>query len=117
MATVTATSERTGVQLLGRITTWTPLLQGDDGSWVEFVQQPDRSIEVSGTFGGATVTLQGSNAPTPAAGYTLTDPLGAALSFTSAGLRNVAEGARQVRPLVTGGDGTTSLTVRMVARP
>ena len=117
MPTITAVNERTGEQLLGRIATWTPLALNDDGSWVEFVQQADRSIQVSGTFGGATVTIQGSNEPSPTSGPTLTDLGGTSLSFTSAGLRSIAEGARQVRPVVTGGDGTTAITVRMVARP
>lgn len=101
---------------------WTGLLLNDDGSWFLPEDRADRTIHVRGTFGGATVTFQGSNEPgpvattTPASGVVLTDQAGAPLSFTAAGARVVAEASRWVRPLVTGGDGTTSLTVDMIAR-
>lgn len=96
--------------------TWTGLLQGDDGAWFDAREFADRTFQVLGTFGGATVAIQGSNEPTPGTAFTLTDQVGAALTFTAAGGRVAAEAPRWVRPLVTGGDGTTSLTVEAVAR-
>ena len=120
MATRTATASiETPSSLMVQ---WTGLLLNDDGTW--FVPQDcaDRTVHVRGTFGGATVTFQGSNEPgpvastTPAAGVTLSDQTGAPLSFTAAGARLVAEASRWVRPVVTGGDGTTALTVDLIAR-
>jgi hypothetical protein len=96
--------------------TWTGLLQGDDGSWFDAGVFADQTFQVTGTFGGATVAIQGSNEPTPSTGFTLTDQAGLGLSWTAAGGKVSAEAPRWVRPLVTGGDGTTSLTVRAVAR-
>jgi hypothetical protein len=98
---------------------WTGLLQGDDGAWVELQDHADRALHVRGTFGGATVTFQGSNEPTaPAgAGVVLTSaPTGASISLTAAGARQIVEAMRWVRPVLSGGDGTTSLTVDVIAR-
>lgn len=64
---------------------------------------PDRSVQVVGTFGGTSISLYGSN--DGATWVILNDPLGDPLTFTSAGLRQVAELTRYVRPLVTGGTG------------
>lgn len=101
---------------------WTGLLQGDDGAAYAPHDYPDRTVQVTGTFGGATVTIQGSNDPTatdaspPTAWFTLTDQTGGALVFTAAGGRLIVEATRWIRPLVTGGDGTTSVTADVVAR-
>jgi hypothetical protein len=85
---------------------------GNDGEPFQNPGSADRSVQVTGTFGaGGTVVLEGSNDGT---NYrTLTDPQGNALSFTSAGLEAIQEITRYVRPRVTAGDGTTSLTVTL----
>lgn len=114
MPTISATSSRTPQDYV--VVTWTPLLLNDDGAWLDFAEFADRTIQVTGTFGGATAAMQGSNEPTPSVGFTLTDQAGLPLSFTAAGGKVSAEASRWVRPLITGGDGTTSLTVRAVAR-
>lgn len=98
-------------------TTWTGLLVTDDGSWTALDRHPDRTVQVFGTFGGATVRIEATNEPTPgAAVFTLSDQVGTPLSFTAAGGRVAAEAARWVRPVVVGGDGTTALTVVAVSR-
>lgn len=113
MPTRTLTANRLGDRT--EIVTWAGLLNTDDGSPYERVDFPDRSVQVSGTFGtGGTVVIQGTNNGT--AWHTLTDPQGNALSFTAAGLEQVQELTRQIRPLVTGGDGTTNLVVTMLTR-
>lgn len=76
------------------------------------VNHSDRSIHVTGTFGGGTVKLYGSNDGTN--WVALSNPQGDELSFTSAGLEAVLELTQYVRPTVTAGDGTTNLTVTMV---
>lgn len=94
---------------------WTGLLQGDTGAWMETAHYGDKTLHVYGTYGGATVTLQGSNENTPSNGFALTTPTGA-LSFTSNDGAQVLENPLHIRPVVTGGDGTTSLTARVCMR-
>jgi hypothetical protein len=97
---------------------WTGLLQGDDGDWRLLGHYNDKSLHVYGIPGGATVTFEGSNEDAPSASNAvgLTDPTQTAISFTAKGLRQVLENPLFVRPKVTGGDGTTNLTARLVLR-
>lgn len=83
------------------LATWTALATSDTGKPVVGVGLSDRSFQASGTFGGATVVLQGSNNGTD--WVTLTDPAGVALSFTSAGLKQVLQVTKYMRPSVSGG--------------
>ncbi|MCC6717410.1 MAG: hypothetical protein IT555_05960, partial [Acetobacteraceae bacterium] len=91
---------------------WSGLLLNDNGAAYERPEFQDRTFQVTGTFGGATIALQGSNDNTTWFG--LTNSTGAALSYTAAGGGAAREGTRYVRPVVTGGDGTTSLVVTAV---
>ena len=118
MATRTGTTIPQQTDAVSIVQEWTGMLQGDDGSWLLLSHYNDKSVHVFGTFGGATVTLQGSNESTPTSGNAvgLNDPTQTTLSFTSKGLKQVLENPLYFRPLVTGGDGTTSLTIRMVCR-
>jgi len=98
-----------------RVITWTGLLNGDDGEPVKLVFAPDRSIQFFGTFGtGGTIVLEGSNNGTNY--VVLTDPQGNNISKTAEGIEMVTELTLWVRPRVTGGDGTTSLTAILLAR-
>ena len=74
---------------------------------------PDRSVQVTGTFGGASIVWEGSNSlnQANAAWFTLTDPHGNLLIFATARLEQVTEYTRWVRPRVQGGDGSTSMSV------
>ena len=95
------------------ISTWTGLLNGDSGDPILMPGSSVRSIQFSGTFGaGGTIVLQGSNDNSN--WFTLTDFQGNAISKTSAALENVEELTLYVRPNVTAGDGTTSLTAVML---
>lgn len=99
--------------------TWSGLLNGDDGTWVSAAEFADRSIHFYGTFGaGGTVVLQGSNEDTPTAAnaVTLADPQGTAISKTGTAIEQVLELTRWIRPAVTAGDGTTSLTATLFIR-
>lgn len=94
---------------------WPTVPNGETGTPLPFTKYADRSVQVSGTFGaGGTVVVQGSNNGTDY--HTLTDPQGNALSFTAAGLEQITEVVKFIRPSVTAGDGTTSLTVTIAAR-
>lgn len=117
MATVTPTNDG-NIAGDGSVAmfTWTPLTTHDaDGSAVELIPWADRCVQVTGTFGaGGTVVIEGSNDNSNWA--TLYHAQGSAASFTAAGVRQIVETPRYVRPRVTAGDGTTSLTVSMTLR-
>lgn len=103
------------------VCTWTPLTQSgsDDGSPLEIPGWADRSVQVLGTLGtGGSVRIEGSNVASPGASdwATLTDPQGNALDITSLKIESITELTRWIRPRVTAGDGTTSLTVHLLAR-
>lgn len=81
--------------------TWNGLTTGDTGAPIKMVQANDRSVQVTGTFGAATVTIQGSNDGTN--WFTLNSPQGTAMNFTAAGLLAVQEHVNYLRPIVVGG--------------
>ena len=90
-------------------------LASPDGTPVGFTATGDKTVQVQGTFGaGGTVVLQGTLDNVN--WFTLRDPSGNLLSFTSSNLRAILEATMSVRPLVTGGDGSTSLTVLVLIR-
>jgi hypothetical protein len=98
-----------------KLVTWTGLLNTDDGAPAEWVDYSDRCFQVTGTFGaGGSCTIQGSNDGTNWAA--LADPQGNALTFTSQRIEQALELPRYVRPLVTAGDGTTSLVVTLLMK-
>ena len=95
-----------------RLYTWA-LGAGDDGAPVEAVEFADRSVQVSGTFGGASVVIEGSN---DSASYgTLTDPQGNDLAIVGAKVEMITEVTRLIRPRVVAG-AATAVTVSLIAR-
>jgi hypothetical protein len=97
------------------LVTWSGLLNGDDGARVTLTDFPDRTVQIVGTFGaGGSVNFEGSNNGTDWA--VLTDPQGNPITKTAAAMEFVTETPRYVRPRVTGGDGTTDLSVILFAR-
>lgn len=95
---------------------WT-LANGDVGEAIGMEGWSDRSVQVEGTFGsGGSCSLKGANDATLY--QILRDPASSALTFTAAGLKQVLESTRVIRPECTAGDGTTSLTVSvLLTRP
>lgn len=91
------------------VATWANMAQNDVGMPMGNSQYTDRSFQVAGTFGGATVAVEGTNDDTNWS--TLTDLQGNPLLFTTAKIELVTEATLRIRPKVTGGDGTTNLTV------
>ena len=95
---------------------WLALANGDTGEPIRMGNFQDRSIQFVGTFGaGGSVTLQGSNND-GVTWATLSDPLGNALTFTGAGLKQITELTELVRPSVTAGDVTTAIQGWMMMR-
>lgn len=91
--------------------TWAAMNTGDTGEPLGGPGFTDASYQITGTFGGATVTVEGSNDGTNY--VTLVDPFNVALSFTSAALAQVLPIVRWIRPKVSGGAGV-SVTVTAV---
>ncbi len=63
-------------------------------------------MHLFGTWGGATILIQGSNEDSPTDWQTLRDAAGNNLSFTANGLRTILELPRWIRPSSSGGTGT-----------
>lgn len=104
------TSPAFGMRTVQQVT-WANMPLDEVGLALPMAQYSDRSVQVTGTFGGATVTIEGSNDGVNY--FTLVDPHGNNLSFVTSRLEAVLEMVLWVRPKVTGGDGTTDLTVTM----
>lgn len=83
---------------------WPAMGNADTGSSCNMTQFPDRTFGVNGTFGGATVVLQGSM--DGSAWVTLNDFKGNAISLSAAGVVLVAESPLLIRPVTSGGSGT-----------
>lgn len=82
---------------------WT-LANADTGNAAIMNRFADRTVAVTGTFGGATVTVEGSNDKVN--WFTLNDNAGAALTFTAAGMKLILENPVYVRAKTAGGAGT-----------
>jgi hypothetical protein len=105
------------------IYTWTGVVQGDT---LTEVNPPggfaDRTIHIAGTPGaGLTIDVQGSNQRINGTQWAgLRNPAVVRLNtlFTTAllgsgDIQQILEATQQVRVVLTGGDGTTALTVRL----
>lgn len=74
----------------------------------------DKSFQVEGpTFGGTSVSIQGSN--DNANYHALSDPTGTTIALTAAGLKEVLEHTLYLKPVLTGGSGS-SITATLFVR-
>lgn len=84
---------------------WETLGNADDGAPVSIGYAADITIQAIGTFGGATVRLQGSNDGTN--WHNMTQKGGTtAIGLTAAGVHSINEMPAYIRPLTAGGTGT-----------
>jgi hypothetical protein len=100
-----------------RIVQWAALANGETGDAIgaDFAPWSERSVQVAGTFGASgSVQWEGSNDGVNWA--TLNAPQGTALTWATAALKQVVEGALLMRPRCTAGDGTTSLIITLLLR-
>ena len=98
MATIAVTVEDSGA---GHMTyKWEGITENDEGAAVEHPNMADKSVQVGLTggaaFGGGNIPIEGSLNGTD--WVTLTDPQGNALTFTAAGLEQITEAVRYIRP-------------------
>lgn len=102
MATITATTNMVGTNV--HKATWLALATSDVGSNLSHAAYADKTVQISGTFGGATATLKGSN-DSGTMWFTLNDLDGSPISVTTAAMVGVRENPELVRPEVAGGSG------------
>ena len=82
---------------------------------VSFPKHADKSIQVYGTFGGASIALNGSNdnIGTPANFAALNDPSSTVIAITSAKIKAVLENTVHVQPVASGGT-AQNLNIQML---
>lgn len=96
-----------------RVRTWTPLTTTNaDGAPIGYASNGMGGVtfQVTGTWGaGGAMVIEGSNDGSTY--FTLNDQANAPLTMSANALKTVRDGPLWIRPRVTAGDGTTSLTV------
>lgn len=93
--------------------TWAALTENDTAASLDLGDYEAAAVEFSGTFGSATIVLQGSVLGTTYTG--LKDLGGTSISATSAAWQSVREQPRLVRPSASGGS-SQSLTITLLVR-
>lgn len=90
----------------GQIINWSGLAGGtaDVGDAVQLPAHGDMSVQVGGTFGTSTLSIQGSNDGTT--WTTLIDMQAASMAFTSAQFKTIRDVPRYIRPSAPSGTGT-----------
>jgi hypothetical protein len=113
MATIIPTTVEEQVRAAGY--RWTDYSTADTSTpiKVQNMQGLAGSVQVTGTFGGATIALQVSNDGTNYA--TLKDGTGTAITFTAAGTAEFSTAALFVKPTSTGGT-ADNVTVTVILR-
>lgn len=98
---------------------WENLSLADgEGDWLESGLLSDKTVHAFGTYGGGTITMQGSNDPADTKNaVTLTDAGTATdITFTGDGGRQILENYRFVRPLLSGAGGATDIDVYIMGK-
>lgn len=104
MAIIAATTDR-NTAAGATLVTWDAMATGDSGAAFGLNAAADITLQVTGTFGGATVTFQGSNDgtnwhPLTQRGSTTS------MAYTSAANYICQEMPAFIRPIVAGGTGS-----------
>jgi hypothetical protein len=99
----------------GQSVYWSGLAGGtaDVGDAIQLPAHGAMSVQVGGTFGTSTLSIQGSNDGTT--WTTLVDMQGSNMAFTSAAFKTIRDVPRYIRPSVPSGTGT-GLWVSLYAR-
>lgn len=95
----------------GTVITWTGVTEADTFAPLNLDRVYTKAtIQIGGTFGGATVVVNGSNDNTTYAG--LSNQAGTAISVTAAAIKSVYEAPNYIQPSASGGT-AQSLTVKL----
>ncbi len=95
------------------IVTWTPVTSADTCGPTSMPEYTDRSVQVSGTFDSASVAIHGSNNG-GVSFVAMNDPTSTVIAITSAAIKAILENSDQIKPVITGGSGSQSLTVSIL---
>lgn len=90
---------------------WSPVTEADTCNPIEYPKLSDKSVVVTGTFGSASIAIQGSNDRTNFAA--LHDSGGTVIAITVAGAKQILENTLQIKPVTSGGT-ASSLTIGMM---
>jgi hypothetical protein len=96
------------------VASWSNLRLNDTASVINMAQYADKSIQVHGTFAGATLRLVGSNDGNN--WFVLTDAQGVDIDITQPDIKFVSEVTLYIKPQVIGGDATTDLVVTILLK-
>ena len=102
-------------QVRSSVFQWTDYSTADTSAPVEIqnMQGLAGAVQVTGTFGSATIALQVSNDGTNY--VTLRDSAGSNITFTAAGMAEFSTAARYIKPTSSGGT-ADNVTVTIVLR-
>lgn len=96
---------------------WAGLGPNDVGAPVRYAGAVDRTVQAFGTFGSASIGMQGTLEATPSNWATLNDAQGDPIAVTAAKVEAITEMVRWIRPSVTGGTGTSVTVLLMMRMP
>ena len=114
MAIITPTSVNIGAGVTKY--TWAAMANGDTGKPIAMPAAADKTLQLLGTLSvGGACTIQGSN-DDGTTYATLNDADGTALVLTALAISLIRENPSTIRPNITAGDGSTSLTLIVVAK-
>lgn len=88
---------------------WTGLTDADTATSVRIPHAAEKSVQVDVTSGTPTCLIEGSNDNTTFT--TLNDPSNATLSFSADGLEKILENPDNIRPRISTGTGTVTVTI------
>lgn len=88
---------------------WTDLTDADTALAERLPHMAEKSVQVDVTAGTPTCLIEGSNDNTTFT--TLHDPSNAVLSFSADGLEEILENPEDIRPRISAGTGTVTVTI------
>lgn len=122
MATITPViTQQSSVYGHSTVVTWSNIGDADTCAAIQMQPFADRSVHVyAAAFGGATISIKGSNEPTGdfsalLHGASLHDPQGVALTFTSEKIETVSEFTNWIWPVTASGS-SSNITVAIMFR-
>ena len=106
MATITPTDPGLTASYPGVVQKKWALGNADTGVGVSLASFTYKTMTLTGTWGGATVVIQGANEDVDASYITMVDPQGNALSKTADAIETLLENPLFIRVKSSGGTGT-----------
>lgn len=105
MAVITPTVARVRPGADSWLITWAAIGDSDTCTAVQMPTGSEKSVQIGGTFGAATITISGSN---DGVNYiVLTDPQGNNIAKAAAAIEAISEHTRYIKPSTAGGTGSS----------